>query len=178
LYDYAQSKNYILPTVYEGYYNPVGRHAESELLPLLRKLNISFYAYGTLAGGFLVKSPQDTIRGSKGRWDKKTSVGQMHWRIYGGKESLLEGLQMWEAIAEEFGIPKTDMCYRWAAFNSHLSKDLGDGIVLGASTPQQLQQLLEALGDGPLDERVVARIDEVWRVVREEAVLDNFNKEG
>jgi aflatoxin B1 aldehyde reductase len=42
VYDVCKAKGFILPTVYEGLYNPVGSKAEEELLPLLRKLGISF----------------------------------------------------------------------------------------------------------------------------------------
>ncbi|KAL8640694.1 MAG: hypothetical protein Q9228_002420, partial [Teloschistes exilis] len=44
-----------LPTVYQGCYNAVARHAESDLFPVLRELGINFYAYSPIAGGFLAK---------------------------------------------------------------------------------------------------------------------------
>jgi len=58
VYTHCKSQNYVLPTIYEGHYNPISRHAETALLPLLRDLGISFYAYGALAGGFLTKSEE------------------------------------------------------------------------------------------------------------------------
>ena len=55
VYDVAKAKGYVLPTVYQGMYSPVNRKTE-ELLPLLRRLGISFNAYSPLAGGFLTKT--------------------------------------------------------------------------------------------------------------------------
>ena len=42
-----------LPEVYQGMYNAVTRDVEPELLPCLRHLGMSFYAYNPLAGGLL-----------------------------------------------------------------------------------------------------------------------------
>jgi aflatoxin B1 aldehyde reductase len=68
VYDYCVANNYVVPTVFQGSYNPVCRRVETELLPTLRKLNISFYAYAPQAGGFLAKSKEEVLDG-KGRFD-------------------------------------------------------------------------------------------------------------
>ena len=39
--------------MYQGLYNPLNRRVEQELLPTLRKHNISFVAYNPLAAGLL-----------------------------------------------------------------------------------------------------------------------------
>ncbi|KAL3439947.1 NADP-dependent oxidoreductase domain-containing protein [Aspergillus insuetus] len=46
----AKEHNYVLPSVYQGNYNAVSRHAEARLLPILRKHNISYYAHSPIAG--------------------------------------------------------------------------------------------------------------------------------
>lgn len=43
--------------------------------------------------------------------------------------------------------------------------DRGDGVIIGMSTMEQLQQNLAAAEEGPLDERVVAAFDEAWNLV-------------
>lgn len=59
--------------------------------------------------------------------------------------------------------------------SSHQSKELGDSVVLGASSPMQLARALQTLKDGPLDETVVTRIDAIWEVVREGTTMENLN---
>jgi aflatoxin B1 aldehyde reductase len=176
VYNYCLSKGYVLPTVYEGHYNPVGRHAEAELFPLLRKLKISYNAYAALAGGFLTKTPEfftsDATTGT--RWDNNTSLGQLYNSIY-NRPCLIEGLKMWDEISSKSGIPKAALSYRWVAFNSVLRPEFGDGLIIGAMSSEQLAQVLGWLKDGALDESVVKRIEEVWETVKGEAAFDNFN---
>lgn len=177
VYDYCASKNYVLPSVYEGYYSPIGRHTETELLPLLRKLNIRYHAYGALAGGFLTKSPgffNSNVEGT--RWDINTGAGKMYNSLY-NKPCFIEVLLAWEQISKDSGISKADLAYRWVAYNSKLNGEFGDGIVLGASKVVQLKGTLEGLKDGPLEMGVVERIDGIWEGVKSEAIMDNFNRE-
>jgi aflatoxin B1 aldehyde reductase len=53
----CKEKNYVLPSVYQGNYNSITRRNEEELFPLLRRENISFYAYSPSAGGFFLQKP-------------------------------------------------------------------------------------------------------------------------
>lgn len=77
--------------------------------PLLRRPNISFYVYSSLASGSFMKFSQDTVAGWDGRWDTSTHVGKWHQEIYSGKSTkLFEGLQALEVISVEFEIPDTD----------------------------------------------------------------------
>lgn len=43
--DICEEHGYVKPSVYQGHYNPVVRGNEKELFPLLRKNNISFFAF-------------------------------------------------------------------------------------------------------------------------------------
>ena len=130
IYDYAKRKGYVLPTVFQGNYNPVARHYDTTLFPLLRELDIAFYAYSPLAGGFLVKDPNLLRRRrEEGRWDPKTPLGKVYNEIY-TRPSLLEALSEWEAIANEAHISKATLAYRWVIYNSKLSAACGDGIVV------------------------------------------------
>ena len=122
----------MLPTVYQGNYNPVARHYDRTLFPLLRELKIAFYAYSPFAGGFLVKDPQVLKAGSgQGRWDPATPLGKVYNDIY-SRPSLLEALSEWNAIAKEAGVSKAVLAYRWVMYNSMLSAECGDGIVVRA----------------------------------------------
>ena len=116
--------------MFQGNYNPVARHYESTLFPLLRDLNIAFYAYSPLAGGFLVKDGQTLKTGSgQGRWDPTSRSGKVYNERY-VKPSLLEALSEWEAIANEARVSKAALAYRWVTYNSKLSAEHGDGIIV------------------------------------------------
>ena len=174
IYDYAASKNYVLPTVYQGNYNPVARHYEETLFPLLRELKISFYAYSPLAGGFLVKTPEVIVNGKgEGRWAPTDFVGGIYLSLY-NKPSMVQALPTWAAIAQEAGISKAALAYRFIAYHSHLSREHGDGIIVGASTTQQLEQTLKSIEDGPLDPAIVKKVDDIWDQVKDEAPPGDF----
>jgi len=174
VYDVASSKGYVLPTVYQGNYNPIARHAEDELFPLLRKLNIRFYAYSPIAGGFLVRTPQQITEGKEGRVDKSNPVGQLYHQLY-AKPTILEGLNDWEKIAQTAGISKASLAIRWVAWNSVLDQKHGDGIIIGASSTKQLKETLDAINAGPLDKNTVDGINQFWQKVKKDAPLDNYN---
>jgi aflatoxin B1 aldehyde reductase len=72
VYDHAKANGFVLPTVYQGNYSAIARQPEGTLFPVLRELGIAFYAYSTLAGGFLTKTREQVTEGvGKGRWAKE-----------------------------------------------------------------------------------------------------------
>lgn len=173
IYDYAASKNFVLPTVYQGNYNPIARHYEDSLFPLLRELKIAFYAYSPLAGGFLVKTPEVLENGKgEGRWDPTTMLGGLYLNLY-NKPSLIKALPTWAAIAQEAGITKAALAYRFITYHSHLSPEHNDAIIIGASSINQLEQTLKSIEDGPLDAAIAKKVDEIWEHVKDEAPVDN-----
>ncbi|KAH6608259.1 alcohol dehydrogenase [Trichoderma cornu-damae] len=172
----TKEKGFVAPTVYQGNYNPISRKTETDLFPLLRENGISFYAYSTMAGGFLAKSVAQLTQpsGGDGRWDKSTIIGEVYHAMY-NKPKLLEALVQWEEISKSSGIPKAELAYRWVAHNSILKEHLGDGIVLGASRISQLQQTVAGLNNGPLPESAAKAIDDIWQLVKDDALADNFD---
>ncbi|KAF9891698.1 hypothetical protein FE257_003710 [Aspergillus nanangensis] len=170
----AKANNYVLPTVYQGNYNAVARHSESTLLPILRKHGISFYAYSPIAGGFLTKDVEQLTAGGEGRWDPSNAIGGIYNKLY-GKPGMLEGLKLWGEISKESGIPKAELAYRWVAYHSALKGDYGDAIIFGSKNGRQLKGTLQGLGNGPLAEEVVRKIELVWTAVEGDAPVDNFN---
>ncbi|KAK9321364.1 NADP-dependent oxidoreductase domain-containing protein [Lipomyces orientalis] len=175
VYDIMAAKGYVLPTVFQGNYNAVARGYESELFPLLHKLGIKFYAYSPIAGGFLVKSSETIKSGIQGgRWDKESSIGQMYLGLY-SKPKLLAALDEWELIAAEAGVTKAALAYRWVVFSSGLDVKYDDGVILGATKVEQLQESLKALQDGPLPDSIVAKIDKLWEDIKDEAPVDNYH---
>lgn len=92
------------------------------------------------------------------------------------KPSYLKALSKWEEISKEEGIPRAELAYRWVTYNSPLSSEHGDGIIIGARDLEQLQQTLGSVNKGPLSEKAVKQIDEVWETIEHEAPLDNFHR--
>ncbi len=70
---------------------------------------------------------------------------------------------------------KAALAYRWVAYNSALSGGYGDGMIIGATKPEQLDQTLESIQAGPLPDAAVRRIDKVWEMVKDEAPVDNYH---
>jgi aryl-alcohol dehydrogenase-like predicted oxidoreductase len=175
IYDIQAAAKGVLPTLFQGNYNAVARHIETDLFPLLHKLKISFYAYSPIAGGFLVKnSAQLRVKDDAGRFGPNSRTGEMYTTMY-GKESLYKALDEWGAIAQDAGISKAALSYRWIAFHSALKKENGDAIIVGASKVAQLEESLTAIEAGPLDKAVADRANAIWKLVEHEAPLDNYN---
>ena len=171
----ARQKQFVLPTVYQGNYNPLSRKQEIELFPTLRKHNLAFYAYSPLAGGFLAKSKEDLLKGGlSGRWDPNTMFGRVYHGLY-NKPVFLDVLDDWAQIATEAGISTAELAYRWMGYHSSLCGDLGDAMVIGASSTGQLKRTMQGLHRGPLSEDIVGKVDMVWEKIKDESFLDNFN---
>ncbi|KAK4939964.1 hypothetical protein LTR10_019816 [Elasticomyces elasticus] len=126
---------------------------------------------GPLAGGFLTKTAEQIKEGA-GRFGEQKNGG-MYRKMY-MKESYLAALAKWEDIASEEGVSRAELAYRWVAYNSPL-KD-GDGLIIGASRTEQLEQTLQGIKKGKLSDKAAKRIDEVWEGIKHEAPLDNFSK--
>ena len=169
----CKAEGYVVPTVYQGNYSPVARLQEAKLFPTLREHGMAFYAYSPLAGGFLTKTAQQ-IKDGAGRFGEQ-ALGGMYRNMY-MKPAFLEALAKWEAAAKEEGCSRAEMAYRWVAYNSPLKSSNGDAIILGASSVEQLEQTLAGLDKGPLSQKAVDAIDEIWKGIEHEAPLDNFNR--
>jgi aflatoxin B1 aldehyde reductase len=170
----CHEKGFVLPSVFQGCYNAVSRLAEDKLLPVLRKHNISFYAYSPIAGGFLAKTSQQFRDDSmQGRWHKDSMLGMVYHSMY-DKADTLEALDKWHDIAAAEGISAVEMAYRWVVHNSALDGSLGDGIVIGASTIDQWKSSLAAIQKGPLSAVTEAKIDALWGPLKEDSIVDCF----
>ncbi|KAJ1562896.1 hypothetical protein HK405_006270 [Cladochytrium tenue] len=173
----AREKGYVLPTVYQGNYNPVARGQEADLFPVLRKHGIAFYAYSPIAGGFLTKSKAQIEAGATdaGRFVEGGGyLADLYRELY-VKPKLLDALDSWASISQDAGVSRAELACRWVRYHSALRADQGDAVIIGASTFNQLRQTLVGLENGPLPAEIVRRIDGVWEDVKDEAALDNFN---
>jgi aflatoxin B1 aldehyde reductase len=72
---------------------------------------------------------------------------------------------------EKEGIPLLEATYRWLLRHSALSET--DGLLLGASSLQQLDQNLDAclagMEKGPLSDNILKAFDDAWRITEASA---------
>lgn len=172
LHDQAKSKEYVLPAIYQANYNLLSRSNETRLFPTIRSLGMSIQVYSPIAGGFLVKSPEDIIHPKQGgRWDPKGLLDGLYSNMY-NKPELLEYLTRFQSLAQEAGLSQASLAYRWVRYHSVLQEE--DTMIIGASSSEQLERTLVELEKGPLDVWVVDRLEEMNKAILGIALPDNY----
>jgi len=166
IYHLCKSKNYVLPTVYQGMYNYITRDIERELIPALRTCGMRFYAYNPLAGGILTGRYSFDDDPSSGRFSGKTVWGTRYRERY-WKKSMFDELDHVKAACEKHSLDLTYASISWLMFHSELRGDLGDGVIIGGSTVEQIEKNTEICKKAqPLPEEVVSVIGKAWEVAR------------
>ncbi|ERF75058.1 hypothetical protein EPUS_04840 [Endocarpon pusillum Z07020] len=163
IHQICSDKGYVLPSVYQGGFNPLQRRAEFELLPLLRKLEMNYYAFSPLGGGYFSK-PVDELRDPpKGtRMDEMTVFKNIYIN-----ETSLELLGKLTKVCERHGIKVKEATLRWYMHHGPLGDE--DGVILGASNVEQMEENLNACENGPLPEEVVESFEDMWKGYKEKA---------
>jgi aflatoxin B1 aldehyde reductase len=77
-----------------------------------------------------------------------------------------DALDLVRAVAKKNGLSEAEIALRWIANNSLLKKEHGDAIIIGASSPKQLDENLKNLEKGPLPDDVLQALDEGWAKVK------------
>ncbi|KAF9585938.1 hypothetical protein BGW38_010881 [Lunasporangiospora selenospora] len=152
----CKRNGYILPTVYQGQYNAITRGIVRELLPCLRAHNMVFYGWNPVAGGFLsgkfnFDSEDNISKG--GRFDSKSGFGWMFRGFFWHPVFFSE-------TADRLKIDLLEASLRWMAHHSDLGPE--DGVIVGASKLQHLEQNLINLQKGPLPKEMVNAFDQAW----------------
>ncbi|KAK7013322.1 aldehyde reductase [Favolaschia claudopus] len=177
VYTICQQNGYPLPSAYQGNYSAVARKLESAVLPTLRRLHIPLYVYSPMAGGLLTKTPAQLRAGGAdaGRFAQGHMLQFMYAPLY-DKPVYYEALGMWEEVAREVGCSRAESAYRWVAFDSMVDAEEGDAIVFGASRHEHIEETLKWLKRGSVGEKAKAKLEEIWKLVENEAPLDNYNQ--
>lgn len=146
------------PTIYQGMYNSLTRSAEKELFPALRSFGIRFYAFNPLAGGLLTGKYQDYEDNPEpGRFTYRPNYKNRYW-----KKSFFDALWILADECGKFDIPIVEAAIRWLSSHSYLDHDRSDGIILGASKINHLEQNISAVEKGPLPDSVLDVFDKAW----------------
>ncbi|KAF4464475.1 Aflatoxin B1 aldehyde reductase member 2 [Fusarium albosuccineum] len=146
--DFCEDRGFVKPSIYQGHYNPVVRGGEKELFPLLRKNNIAFSAYSPAGAGFFAGS-------------SKTAKPKSRPTIEAAVNKALE-------VASKHGIGGHAAALRWTAYHSILNRAHGDALVVGASSPEQLETNIDHIEEGPLPDDVAAAFEAVGQEAGDE----------
>lgn len=164
-YHICQSRGWMLPAVYQGLYNPLSRHAERELDAALDHYGMSFYAYNPLAGGILTDRYSQGIKDIKeGRFTNRPNYQARYW-----KEAYFSAVEGLKAVCQDYDISIVEASYRWLAFHSMLDSGRGDGIILGASRLEQLEENMAAVSKGSLPQGLVEAFQQAWLNCQDQA---------
>ncbi|KAJ5247337.1 aflatoxin B1 aldehyde reductase member 3 [Penicillium chermesinum] len=161
--DICEREGCVKPRVYEGHYNPIVRGGEKELFPLLRRNNISFFAYSPAAAG-LLSGHADTSR----RWKADNTIGNIYSSHYGSL-NIPGAIDTVRSSAEKYGITGHAAAIRWTAFHGVLDGEYGDALIFGVSKLEQLHKTLDALEEGPLPAELADAISAVYATLGDTA---------
>ena len=166
----CKEHNLLKPTCYQGIYNPLNRLVEAELLPILKANDCAFVAYNPLAAGLLTgkhrNSNNSKAEVKSGRFKNNPNYLP---RFY--TDANFKAMTFIEDSLVGSKISLLEATYRWLLHHSVLGKfHVDDGLLIGASSIEQLNQNLTACNDHikPLPENVVRAIEEAWEIVKEE----------
>ena len=150
------------PSVYQGMYNALCRNVEPELFDAIHSLNMCFYAFNPLAGGMLTgKHRQFESTPQPGRFARLQSYRDRYW-----KQSYFDAIEVIKLACDQENIPMAEAAYRWLVNHSKLISGNGDGILIGASSDQQLTQNIHSSEQGNLPTSVLEAIDKAWDIVK------------
>lgn len=162
IWNKCERMGYLKPTVYQGMYNALCRNVEPELFPAIRSLSIRFYAFNPLAGGLLAgKQLNFNAQPAEGRFSRLKSYRDRYW-----KHSYFDALNEIKVACDKEGIAMAEAAYRWLTNHSMLVAEDGDGILLGASSIEQMEQNMLAAKKEDLPQSILEKMDAAWEIAK------------
>lgn len=175
----ARAKGYVQPRIYQAMYNAIMRSIEEELVPACRAYGIRVVVYNPLAGGlFAGKVPavdaEPTEKGT--RFDSHSLQGKMYRERYlrqgffTALDVLAQAVDAHNAQASEGDrLTTTEAALRWCQWHSVLQPS--DGVIVGASSAQQLERNVLDSAKGPLPQSILDALDQGWLAAKATAPL-------
>jgi aflatoxin B1 aldehyde reductase len=77
-------------------------------------------------------------------------------------------------VVESYGISGHSAALRRALYHSILHSKYGDGVIIGASSVEQLKQNLDIIAEGPLPQEVAAAIGKIYRGIAADRIPYHF----
>ncbi|KAH8814837.1 NADP-dependent oxidoreductase domain-containing protein [Xylogone sp. PMI_703] len=167
----CEERGFVKPSVYQGQYNPIVRGGEKELFPVLRKHGMAFYAWSPAAAGFFAGNYKHVQHG--GRYDTSHRLGQIYSSNY-LKPSIEAATDKAIGLVQKHGINGHAAALRWTVYHSKLDKKYGDSVIIGASSPAQLNSNIDMIEQGPLPQEVVDAMDDLYKHIEADAMPYHF----
>ena len=81
-------------------------------------------------------------------------------------DAYFDALDLIRDAARKHGFTDGEVALRWLKHHSQLKQELGDAIIVGASSVKHLEDNLVDLEKGPLPEDVIPIVEHAWLMVR------------
>lgn len=159
----AKAHGWPQPLLSQPMYNLVGRRVEAEYAECSRRLGLTNITYNPLAGGLLTGKHRRDETPQPGTRFAKEIYRDRYWN-----DVQFEAVERLRTLAEGAGLTLIELAYRWV-----LGSELAHGMLLGASSLEQLRANLDALNGPPLGEDLRQACDEVWAGLAGAAPLYN-----
>lgn len=162
---------WVRPTIYQGMYNAITRSIEAELIPACKRYGLDIVVYNPLAGGlFSGKIKTKDMVPAEGRFSDAAQSGKLYRNRY-FRDTTFRALQIVEGAVEKAGLTQIEAALRWVVHHSKLNvSDGNDGVIIGVSGIEQLDENLNRFEKGPLPDEVVKAFDEAWNVAKVDTV--------
>jgi len=138
------------------------------VLDWFRKNVSDSYLIGCIVpGDQLLTPPRVLFLAPRTKWVpslRSTTLLPFRFRARYWNQLTFEGIEILEKAAEKNQITLIDASLRWMRHHSGLESK--DGIIIGASSLNHLDENLKALNQGPLPESMVQAFDEAWEKVK------------
>jgi aflatoxin B1 aldehyde reductase len=156
---------WVRPTIYQGMYNAITRSLEHELIPACKRYGLDVVIYNPIAGGLFSGKYKAKDIPKDGRFsDAVGRMGEMYRKRY-FKDSTFEALAIIEPVVAKHGLTMVETALRWVVNHSALNiKGGNDGVIIGVSSLEQLDENLRDCEKGPLPEEVLQALDKAWKV--------------
>jgi aryl-alcohol dehydrogenase-like predicted oxidoreductase len=152
----AQANSWAPVRLGQQMYNLLARRVEAEYAACAEHLALSTLAYNPLAGGLLTgKHRRVDDEPQAGTRFTKSMYRDRYWN-----PAQFAAVERLCGVAELAGLSLVELALRWV-----LTRPLVSGILLGASSHEQLVANLKAVDGPPLDQHTLDACDEVWESV-------------
>lgn len=146
---------------------------ETEIVPACHRYGLDVVVYSPVAGGLLTgrfngRPDKSPAAGEEGRYAMDTFLGPIFRDIY-FKESTFQALEVIQGAAEKHHLTVAEVALRWLVHHSALrtaAKGGNDGVIIGISKIEQLDQNIQDMRKGPLPEEVVEALEKAWLIAK------------
>lgn len=148
----ARANGWPAMLVSQQMYNLLARRIEAEYVEAATRLGLATITYNPLAGGLLTGKHRLSEAPGTGTRFAKEIYRDRYWN-----EAQFAAVERLDAIARQAGVDLIELSFRWV-----LGRPATTAMLLGASSPAQLEANLAAIEGPPLDQATLDACDAVW----------------